>query len=155
MQEIFLCSTCGAQNLVGQEHCQYCGQRFQYNCPYCGAIVNSTLINCPNCREVLYWPSPRRIKPFPKEPAKYYSSRSGREASDRGKSTQQENKKQQKSDPWLTGCLGVVIIAIIIMVAFFLYDWLSRPSIPEEPLPSGGIQRLLVFQPQSNHSFFD
>lgn len=153
MQEIFLCSTCGAQNIVGQEYCQYCGQRFQYNCPYCGAVVNSTLINCPSCRERLYWPTPRKIKPFPKEPATY-SPRRVHEPAKAGGAGEAGGKKQQKSDPWLTGCLGVVIIAIIIMVAFFLYDWLSRSPAPEEPLPSGSIRELIVLQPQPIYSIF-
>lgn len=153
MQEIFLCPTCGAQNIVGQEHCQYCGQKFQYNCPYCGAVVNSTLVNCPGCRERLYWPTPRRIKPFSKKEVATYSFRKGHEPSVTGRAGEAGSKKQQKSDPWLTGCLGVVIIAIIIMVAFFLYDWLSRPSAPEEPLPSGGIEELLVVRFQPSHLF--
>lgn len=154
MQEIFLCSTCGAQNIVGQEHCQYCGQRFQYNCPYCGAVVNSTLINCPSCREGLYWPTPRKIKPFPKEtPA--HSARRGHEPLEAGGVGKTESKKQQKSDPWLTGCLGVVIIAIIIMVAFFLYDWLSRPSPPEELPPSGAVGESIVLQLHTSYFLFD
>ncbi len=151
MQEIFLCSTCGAQNVVGQEYCQHCGQRFQYNCPYCGAVVNSTLINCPGCRERLYWPTPRRIKPFPKEAAGYPPRREHEPATGRG-AGEAGGKKQQKSDPWLTGCLGIVIIAIIIMVAFFLYDWLSRPSVPEEPVPSGAVRELIVLKFQSGFS---
>lgn len=156
MQEIFLCPTCGAQNIVGQEHCQYCGQKFQYNCPYCGAVVDSTLINCPGCRERLYWPTPRRIKPFPKETTTYSPNKGHKPAATREPS-ETEGKKQRKSDPWLTGCLGIVIVAIIIMVAFFLYDWLSRPSVPEETLPSGGIliQESLVLQLQPNCSFLD
>jgi len=149
MQEIFLCPTCGAQNLVGQEYCQHCGQRFQYNCPYCGAIVDATLVNCPKCREGLYWPTPRRIKPFPKEGAARLPSRKYSGAGEEVPETQK--KKQQKSDPWLTGCLGIVIIAIIIMVAFFLYDWLSRPSIPEELPPSSKIREVLVFHFQSGN----
>jgi hypothetical protein len=60
--------------------------------------------------------------------------------------TDSAQKKKQKSDPWLTGCLGVVIIAIIVMVAFFLYDWLSQPRVPAEPPPSGAIEGLLVIE---------
>ncbi len=154
MQEIFLCSTCGAQNIVGQEYCQYCGQRFQYNCPYCGAVVNSTLINCPGCRERLYWPTLRKIKPFPKEGAVYLPRKEREPAAGKG-TGETASKKQQKSDPWLTGCLGVVIIAIIIMVAFFLYDWLSSPPMPEEPLPSGAVGESVVLRSWSDFSFFD
>lgn len=146
MQEIFLCPTCSAQNLVGQEYCQYCGQRFQYNCPYCGAVVDATLINCPKCREGLYWPTPRKVRPFPKEPATRSYPRQSKET---GGESPEAKKKGQKSDPWLTGCLGIVIIAIIIMVAFFLYDWLTQPSMPEELPPSGEIRNMLVIRCQT------
>jgi hypothetical protein len=123
MQEIFLCPTCGAQNLVGQEFCQACGQRFQYNCPYCGAIVDSTLINCPKCRERLYWPTPQKVRPFPKQPVTHGEQE---ELGEKGA------KPKKKSDPWLTGCLGLIIIAILVLGAYFIYDTLFK----QEPSPT-------------------
>jgi hypothetical protein len=134
MQQIFCCPTCGAQNVVGQEFCQSCGQSFQYNCPYCGAIVDSTLINCPRCRESLNWPTPQKVKPFPKQPVAYQKRGGGGEAGEG------EEKAKKKSDPWLTGCLGLVIIAFIVLGAYFLYDYFfkEKPSpIPQLPSYSG------------------
>ena len=128
MQQIFLCPTCGAQNIVGQEFCQSCGQKFQYNCPYCGTIVDSTLINCPRCRETLYWPTPQKIKPFPKQTV----TRRGR-VEVGGEDGEKPEKK--KSDPWLTGCLGLVIIAILALGAYFIYDNYIRKPQPVPPLP--------------------
>jgi hypothetical protein len=125
MQQIFPCPVCGAQNCVGQAFCQVCGQRFQYNCPYCGAVVDSTLVNCPGCRQSLFWPTPQRVKPFPKQPA-------ARAHKDRGDSSEEEPKPKSKSDPWLTGCLGLVIIAIILLGAYFIYD----NFIKEKPSPT-------------------
>ena len=113
MQQIFPCPVCGAQNCVGQAYSQVCGQRFQYNCPYCGAVVDSTLVNCPGCRQSLFWPTPQRVKPFPKQPAVHKG---------RGETGEEEAKTKQKSDPWLTGCLGLVIIAILLLGAYFIYD---------------------------------
>jgi uncharacterized membrane protein YvbJ len=127
MQQNFPCPVCGAQNYVGQVHCQVCGQRFQYNCPYCGAVVDSTLVNCPGCRQSLYWPTPQRVKPFPKQHAAY---RTQTEA------VEEEPKKKSKSDPWLTGCLGLIIIAIILLAAYFVYDNYIKPK-STETLPSG------------------
>jgi len=128
MQQIFLCPTCGAQNVIGQEFCQACGQTFQYNCPFCGAIVDSTLINCPSCRESLNWPTPQKVKPFPKQPVA---------SQKRGEGGEEEEKAKKKSDPWLTGCLGLVIIAILALVAYFVYDnYIKKPS-PELPPVSG------------------
>jgi len=129
MQQIFACPTCGAQNCVGQEFCQVCGQRFQYNCPYCGAIVDSTLVNCPGCRQSLFWPTPQRVKPFPKQPV----TQKGR-----GEDGEEEAKTKRKSNPWLTGCLGLVIIAILFMVAYLIWDYInSQSSIPQ---PVSGIE---------------
>jgi Double zinc ribbon len=127
MQQIFSCPVCGAQNYVGQVHCQVCGQRFQYNCPYCGAVVDSTLVNCPGCRQSLFWPTPQRVKPFPKQPAIYQSPAPTEAAG-------QEPKKKSKSDPWLTGCLGLIIIAIILLAAYFVYDnYIKEKSTPTLP----------------------
>ena len=121
MQEIFPCPACGARNYIGQAFCQACGQKFQYNCPHCGTVVDATLVNCPRCRESLYWPKPQKIKPFPKQPAAYQG----------GEESGEETKAKPKSDPWLTGCLGLVIIAILAMVAYFVYDnYIKKPSTP-------------------------
>jgi hypothetical protein len=123
MQQIFPCPVCGAQNCIGQAFCQVCGQKFQYNCPYCGAVVDSTLVNCPGCRQSLFWPTPQRVKPFPKQPAAVRG---------RGEGGEEEAKTKPKSDPWLTGCLGLVIIAILLMGAYFIYD----NFIKEKPSPT-------------------
>jgi hypothetical protein len=126
MQQIFPCPTCGAQNFIGQEFCQVCGQRFQYNCPHCGAIVDATLVNCPGCRQSLFWPTPQRVKPFPKQTVTYQRTGGGGE---------EGAKPKQKSDPWLTGCLGLVIIAFLVLGAYFVYDnFIKKPPsvLPDE-----------------------
>jgi hypothetical protein len=126
MHQIFPCPACGAQNYIGSMHCQVCGQRFQYNCPYCGANVDSTLVNCPGCRQSLFWPNPQRVKPFPKQPAAIKGHAEGAE---------EEPKKKSKSDPWLTGCLGLIIIAIILLAAYFVYDnYIKEKTTPSLPV---------------------
>jgi hypothetical protein len=131
MQQIFFCPTCGAQNVIGQEFCQACGQTFQYNCPFCGAIVDSTLINCPSCRESLNWPTPQKVKPFPKQPAA---------SQKRGEGGEEEEKAKKKSAPWLTGCLGLVILAFLVFGAYFIYDnfFKEKPSPAPQLPPSSG-----------------
>jgi hypothetical protein len=130
MQQIFPCPVCGAQNCVGQVNCQVCGQRFQYNCPYCGAVVDSTLVNCPGCRQSLYWPTPQRVKPFPKQPAAHRVQ---------AEVSEEEPKKKSKSDPWLTGCLGLIIIAIILLAAYFVYDNYIKPKSTEAVPPLSNV----------------
>ena len=137
MQEIFLCPACGAQNYIGREFCQVCGQRFQYNCPHCGAAVDATLVNCPRCRESLYWPKPQRVKPFPKQLPDYQGE---------GESGE-ETKAKSKSDPWLTGCLGLVIIAILAMGAYFVYDNFIKKPPPALPGETGFNQIQPEFEP--------
>ncbi|MGA7678249.1 MAG: zinc ribbon domain-containing protein [Dehalococcoidia bacterium] len=147
MQQIFCCPKCGAQNVVGQEFCQSCGQPFQYNCPYCGAIVDSTLINCPSCRESLNWPTPQKVKPFPKQPVAYQKRGGG------GEVGEGEEKAKKKSDPWLTGCLGLVIIAFLVLGAYFLYDYFfkEKPSaVPQLPSYSG---EEIAFKPMQSSGF--
>lgn len=119
MQQIFLCPRCGAQNVVGQQVCQACGQKFQYNCPYCGAIVDPTLVNCPNCRGGLYWPTPQKVTAFPKQTGTYQ---------EQGRIEEEEKPRQKKTDPWLVGCLGLVVIAFLAMGAYFVYDTFSKET---------------------------
>jgi predicted amidophosphoribosyltransferase len=144
MQQIFFCPTCGAQNVIGQEFCQACGQAFQYNCPFCGAIVDSTLINCPGCREGLYWPTPQKVKPFPKQPAAYQK---------RGEGGEEEEKAKKKSDPWLTGCLGLVIL-LFLAVGFYVLiykPFIEKPlAIPQLPSYSG---EEIAFKPMQSPGF--
>ncbi len=123
MQQIFPCPACGAQNFIGQEFCQVCGQKFQYNCPHCGALVDATLVNCPGCRQSLFWPTPQRVKPFPKQQAAYQQPVGGPVGGG-----EEGVKPKQKSDPWLTGCLGLVIIAFLVLGAYFIYDNFKKPS---------------------------
>jgi hypothetical protein len=121
MQQIFPCPVCGAQNCVGQAFCQVCGQKFQYNCPYCGAVVDSTLVNCPGCRQSLFWPTPQRVRPFPKQPAVQKG---------RGEGGEEGAKTKQKSDPWLIGCLGLVILVFLAVgfYAFIYKPFIEKPS---------------------------
>ena len=128
MQQIFPCPTCGAQNVIGQEFCQACGQRFEYNCPHCGAVVDSTLVNCPACRESLYWPTPQKVKPFPRQPAMY------QEVDEVG---EEGRKPKKKGDPWLIGCLGLVILGLLA-VGFYIFiykPFIEKPSPVVPPLP--------------------
>jgi len=125
MQQIFLCPTCGAQNYIGQEFCQVCGQRFQYNCPHCGAAVDTTLVNCPGCRESLFWPTPQKVQPFAKQKPVVYQPTAGTGG--------EVAKPKQKSDPWLMGCLGLVIFLFLVLGAYFLWDTLKpSPTLPDE-----------------------
>ncbi|MBL7208720.1 MAG: zinc ribbon domain-containing protein [Dehalococcoidia bacterium] len=147
-QQIFLCPNCGAQNVVGQQVCQTCGQKFQYNCPHCGFIVDPTLINCPNCRGVLNWPTPRKVKAFPRQVGRYQEQEEGEEEG--------EVKPKKKSDPWLTGCLGLVIIAFVVLGGYFLYDTFFQGTMPAVPSPSpvtDNQTRLEPMQPPGFESF--
>jgi hypothetical protein len=156
MQQIFCCPTCGAQNVVGQEFCQSCGQPFQYNCPFCGAIVDSKFVNCPKCRESLNWPTPQKIKPFPKQPVAYQRGGGGGVGMGvgvGGEVGEGGEKAKKKSDPWLTGCLGLVIIAFLVLGAYFLYDYFFKEKPATVPqLPSYSREEI-AFKPMQSPGF--
>lgn len=136
IQHIFPCPRCGAQNVVGQVACQYCEQRFQYNCPYCGHAVDPTLVNCPSCRGPLNWPTPQRVKAFPKQRKVHaYEESTGFD--------EEQPKQQKKRDPWLMGCVVLIILVVIAGIAIWVLDMLSsqRPPSPmPAPYPASGNQ---------------
>jgi len=43
--------------------------------------------------------------------------------------------KKKKSDPWLTGCLGLVIIAFLVFGGFFVYDTFFQQPTTVPPVP--------------------
>jgi hypothetical protein len=65
------------------------------------------------------------VRPFPKQPAVQKG---------RGEGGEEGAKTKQKSDPWLTGCLGLVIIAILLLGAYFIYDNFIKEK-PSSTLP--------------------
>lgn len=77
MQQMFQCPKCSSQNVIGQPFCGVCGERFQYNCPQCGGIVDSRFNTCPNCRGRLYWPTQQQTQPLPESGATIYQTTSG------------------------------------------------------------------------------
>ena len=127
-QQIFLCPTCGAQNVVGQQFCQACGQKLDYNCPYCGFVVDPTLVTCPGCRGALDWPTPQRVKAFPKQTSTYQEQ-------ERDEEEGEAKPKRKKADPWLTGCLGVVVIAFLVLGGYFVYDTFLQEAPSTIPYP--------------------
>jgi hypothetical protein len=57
MQQTFQCYRCGAQNYIGQPYCWNCQSPFQYNCPSCNSVVNSSFMFCPKCSVSINWPT--------------------------------------------------------------------------------------------------
>jgi hypothetical protein len=128
IQQIFLCPRCNAQNVVGQVVCQTCEQRFQYNCPFCGHTVDPTLVNCPSCRGSLNWPTPQKVRAFPKqkraaqhkEPVEFDETKS---------------KPKKKNDPWLMGCLILIALVIIAGIAIWILDTFAQQAPSAIPAP--------------------
>ncbi len=71
MQQMFNCPRCGWQNMIGQRFCGSCGEVFQYNCPYCNAVVDPAYTSCPSCGAYLTWSFQQQPEPpsAPQEPA--------------------------------------------------------------------------------------
>lgn len=125
---IFLCPRCNAQNVVGQVVCQHCEQRFQYNCPFCGHTVDPTLVNCPSCRGSLNWPTPQKVKAFPrqKRAVKHKESVEFDEPKD---------KPKKKNDPWLMGCLILIALVILAGIAIWILDTFAQQAPSSIPAP--------------------
>lgn len=136
--QIFLCHKCGAQNVVGQQFCQACGEKFQYNCPYCGVVVDPTMVTCPDCRKGLEWPTPQRVKAFPKMKTEAYQEQKWVEGE-----AIEEKPKQKKSDPWLIGCLALIVLVLCIAGVVFFIDASSQQSPPVIPPATSGNQTKL------------
>ncbi|MBC8276470.1 MAG: zinc ribbon domain-containing protein [Chloroflexi bacterium] len=145
-QQIFLCPTCGAQNVVGQQFCQACSQKLDYNCPYCGFIVDPTLMTCPGCRGALDWPTPQRVKAFPKE------RRTGEREDEESEGEDEGKPRKKKPDPWLTGCLGVVVIAFLVLGGYFVYDTFLQEAPSTIPYPVSdnqtGLKPMQIHEPE-------
>jgi len=87
------------------------------------------------------------VKAFPRQVGGYQEQGEGEEEG--------EVKPKKKSDPWLTGCLGLVIIAFVILGGYFLYDTFFQGTPPALPPPPAGdnTTRLEPMQPPGFESF--
>ena len=71
MQQMFTCHKCGWQNVIGQRFCGACGERFEYNCPHCGDIVDPSYTACNVCGAELVWGFQQTATPPPEEQVQY------------------------------------------------------------------------------------
>jgi len=61
---VFPCPKCGSQSVVGQRFCVACGEKFPYNCPTCGAVIDPSYKACLHCHAKLRW-EVQQPKPLP------------------------------------------------------------------------------------------
>jgi hypothetical protein len=107
------------------------------------------LINCPGCRESLNWPTPQRVRPFPKQPAEYQRRGEVEVAGEAGEGEGAKSKK--KSNPWVTGCLGLLIIAVLIAGAYLIYEnFFKKAPLPGSQLPSSSVEEICLNPVQSS-----
>jgi len=88
------------------------------------------LINCPNCREGLNWPTLQKVKAFPKQRGDYQEQEEIEE-------DEEASPRKKKTDPWLTGCLGLIVIVVLILAGYKVYDMTSQktlPTLPSQPV---------------------
>jgi hypothetical protein len=64
---------------------------------------------------------PQRVKAFPKETSTYQEQ-------ERDDEEREAKPKRKKSDPWLTGCLGLVVIAFLVLGGYYVYDTFLRET---------------------------
>jgi len=71
---------------------------------------------------------PQRVKAFPKETSTYQEQ-------ERDEEEGGAKPKRKKSDPWLTGCLGLVLIAFLALGGYFVYDTFLQETPATIPYP--------------------
>ena len=122
MQQIFQCYRCGAKNYPGQASCWNCHERFQYYCPWCNALTDPILPNCPNCRATLPWQA--------QQPAAYQPGQDGYKY-------EEDAGKPANKAPWIIALACLALITAITLVIVNLPGILKQPdqSVPAAQSP--------------------
>ena len=141
MQQMFRCHKCGWQNVIGQRFCGSCGEQFQYNCPHCNTIVDTSFNTCPTCGTELSWgfqqqtPPPASQDKRKEEQYQQYQKPQKHPGKKTGYASEEDKLKQKKKSQYivifaLTGLIICIGIGIYLAVITFSQD--SNPP----PLPS-------------------
>ena len=121
-----------------------------YQCPNCGTPIAFGVRFCGNCGTQLNWPT-QRMQPPPAYPEQLQQTGWGQQQGTRGGYQQQvgygqgvERAERKKTNPWLIGCLGVIAVVVLIIVASFA---LREPDSTATTLPEEFIQQYENKQP--------
>jgi len=87
-----------------------------YQCPRCGAQVAFGVRFCSNCQTPLNWPTQQQQPPPPQYQQQYQQQppQYQQQYQQPGYQQQPEPPKKKKTNVWLMGCLGVIVLAAII-----------------------------------------
>jgi len=91
-----------------------------YQCPQCGAPVAFGVKFCGNCRTQLNWPAQQQQPPPQYQPPQYQPPQQPPPQYQQpqqqwsGYQQQPEPPKKKKTNVWLIGCLGLIVLAAII-----------------------------------------
>ena len=116
MQQMLQCYKCGSQNVLGQQFCTVCGERFQYRCPQCSADIKPGSSFCPGCAVELNWGVPQQATTISEEVKVVDHEKEGEyklAKVNRGISPQ-----WKKTSPWLIA----FIVIVLCIVAVFIID---------------------------------
>lgn len=141
MQQTFQCQRCGSQNTIGQRYCTGCGNKFIYNCPQCGGVIDPAHKFCPNCRAELGWGIQQQTQPLPT-----WGQGETDQQQQRTYRYEGERPKEKKASSSLISCLGL-IIGIVLLVGggiFVANPGFNRtsssvPSTISEPADSSSV----------------
>jgi len=96
------------------------------------------MVTCPKCREGLEWPTPQKVKAFPKMQTETYQEQEWVEGE-----VIEEKPKRKKSDPWLMGCFALIVLVLCIAGVVFFIDTSSQQAPPAIPPAASGNQTKL------------
>jgi hypothetical protein len=126
MDQTFQCSNCNSLNYIGQELCGGCGQKLYYSCPQCGYGVETTFINCQNCRTTLYWPT-QQAKHLPIERNTFKEQKVNYRY--------YQTPQKSRTNPFLFLGLSFAVMAILLGGAIFALNILSEDTLPATSTP--------------------
>ncbi len=132
MYQTFQCSNCNSPNYIGQDFCGGCGQKLYYSCPQCGCGIETTCINCPNCRTTLYWPTQQSMH-LPVERGTFKEQKI--------KYRHYQTQQKKRTNPFVLLSLSFVVIAIIIGGTVFILNALSQETLPATSTPAEAISQ--------------
>jgi flagellar basal body-associated protein FliL len=108
-----------------------------YQCPRCGAPVAFGVKFCGNCRTQLNWPTQQQQPPqyqTPQQPPPQYQQQYQQPPQYQRPQQQSEPPKKKKTNVWLIGCLGLIVLAAIIG-GIILVTGTSSPETSPSTLP--------------------
>ena len=113
MQQMIQCYKCGSQNVLGQQFCTTCGEKFNYKCPQCGSNINAGLKSCPGCSAELDWDTPEKKNSVEDDITGEATSNKQNTGEVFGAKAE-GSPSRRKMSPWLIAFIAIVLCIVVV-----------------------------------------